>query len=340
LPRGWIALAVIAAAVVLVLILVSGGDDEPAPVIRSPGPSSGPAVATRLVLAVTGGREPSVAVIGSGGGVAPAALVLPADTTIVVPGAGELTVAQVASLPLGDLQVGISNGVGAWAAEAARLDLADLAAAIGGVGGLEVNLPAQVMLGGETLGPGPASLDAAQVEQLLAQRSDDTELRWRSALAALLAQPELWPVASAESTDPDAVASILEGARGVEPQLAPTEVVAGTLRVPSQPTFDETVQELFGTEPPVPVEVLNGTGTPGIGSTVGAAIVPEGFRIVLSGNAETFDVLRTEIIANGPDAEADAQRIRGALGVGAVRVSQVPSGIADVTVIIGADLTP
>jgi hypothetical protein len=73
---------------------------------------------------------------------------------------------------------------------------------------------------------------------------------------------------------------------------------------------------------------------------VGAAIVPEGFRIVLSGNAETFDVLRTEIIANGPDAEADAQRIRGALGVGAVRVSQVPSGIADVTVIIGADLTP
>ncbi len=107
----------------------------------------------------------------------------------------------------------------------------------------------------------------------------------------------------------------------------------------SQPAFDDTVTDLFGTAAPIPVEVRNGSGEPGIGETVGAAIVPQGFRVILSGNAESFDVRRTEIIANGPDEQTDAQAVRDALGTGVVRVSQVPSGIADVTIVIGEDLS-
>jgi hypothetical protein len=38
-------------------------------------------------------------------------------------------------------------------------------------------------------------------------------------------------------------------------------------------------------------------------------------------------------------AIADAERIQKALGVGRVRVSQVPSGIGDITIIVGEDFT-
>jgi hypothetical protein len=182
------------------------------------------------------------------------------------------------------------------------------------------------------------SLEPAQVGDLLSAEAEDTHLRWQAVLTALLAEPELLGVPS-EATDPDAVQTIALGARGATPIMAPTELIAATLTVPAQPRFDRTVGQLFGTETPVAVEVLNGSGEPGQGSDVGFAIVPLGYRVILSGNAPDFDVRRTEVVANGVEAQPDAQAIRDALGTGSVRVSQVASGIADVTVVTGADLS-
>lgn len=322
---------------ILAVVVFDGDDDRPAEVVRSPGAQEGPAEPTRLVLAVTGGAEPLVAVIGSGGDLDPAALVLPADLTMVVPGAGEMTVRDQAALPLDEMQMGLSNGVGAWAAEAARIDLRALVAALGDRA-LEVNLPAPATVGGVAVGPGPVSLEPAQVDDLLTADADDAHLRWQAALTALLAEPERL-AAPTEATDPDAVQTIVLGARGATPIMAPTELIAATLTVPAQPRFDRTVGQLFGTETPVPVEVLNGSGEPGQGSDVGFAIVPLGYRVILSGNAPDFDVRRTEVVANGVEAQPDAQAVRDALGTGSVRVSQVASGIADVTVVTGADLS-
>jgi len=78
-------------------------------------------------------------------------------------------------------------------------------------------------------------------------------------------------------------------------------------------------------------------GVPGLGQDVAAVLVPLGFRVVLSQNADLFGYERTRVVANSGRAIADAQRIREALGVGRVRVSQVPSGIGDITIIVGED---
>ena len=44
-------------------------------------------------------------------------------------------------------------------------------------------------------------------------------------------------------------------------------------------------------------------------------------------------------VANGDAAVATAQRVREAMGVGEVVVSQVPSGLAEVTILVGKDLS-
>ena len=89
----------------------------------------------------------------------------------------------------------------------------------------------------------------------------------------------------------------------------------------------------------MPTIVQNGSGEPGVGEAVAASIIPAGFRVVLSQNAQSFDVATTNIFANGVDHEADANRAKAALRVGRVRVSQVPSGVGDITIVVGKDFT-
>ena len=219
---------------------------------------------------LTGGAEPAAAMIGSGGDLAPAAFVLPPALTMVVPGAGELEVRETALLPLEEMRMGLSNGVGAWADEAARIDLDDLIAGLGEEP-LTVNLATAESLGGVAVGPGETELTPQQVRELLVAQSEDPDLRWKAVLTALLADPDRLP-APTEATDPEAATTVLLGARGAQPRIAPTELVAGTLLVPAQPRFDTAVGESFGTEVPVPVEVRNGSGEPGAGGGVGEAI--------------------------------------------------------------------
>jgi NAD(P)-dependent dehydrogenase (short-subunit alcohol dehydrogenase family) len=110
-----------------------------------------------------------------------------------------------------------------------------------------------------------------------------------------------------------------------------------TAIVPAQPDFDDLVGRLFGAPPPVRAFVQNGNGSPGIGEAVARDLLPQGFRIVLSGNAESFNHDTTVITAIGADHLDDANRAKDALGVGVVRESQVPSGLADVTIVVGSD---
>ena len=83
----------------------------------------------------------------------------------------------------------------------------------------------------------------------------------------------------------------------------------------------------------------NGSGEPGVGEAVAVSIIPAGFRVVLSQNAQTFDVVRTEVFANGPDHEAEARAVKEALGLGRVRVAAVPSNVGDITIVVGKDFT-
>ena len=87
--------------------------------------------------------------------------------------------------------------------------------------------------------------------------------------------------------------------------------------MPLQPDLDRQVARRFGFPNPVPVIVQNGVGAPGLGQDVAAVLLPLGFRVVISQNADVFGYERTRVIANSDGAIADARRIRMRSGSGA-----------------------
>jgi hypothetical protein len=337
---GIVALLVIVAVGVALTRLGGGGDgaaaESPSAPVGSPGVSTNPT--QLLAFSVTGAPSALLAVVGSGGSEPPAGLVLPPGMTVIVPGQGETPTEEVQALPGDSMRIAVSNELGTWADHFAVMDLRGFGRAIDRAGGLSVNLAAAYPIGGTVLGPGKSRMTGDQVVTFLSQQADDTDLRWASVLEAFLrAAPTLAQDDFTESDDASAAETILQGASGAEVQVAPTKVVGGTAIVAAQPDFDDLVGRLFGTPPPIRALVQNGTGRPSVGEAAARDLIPAGFRIVLSGNASSFDHPTTTITATGDNHVDDANAAKRALGVGEVRVTQVPSGLADVTIVVGRD---
>jgi hypothetical protein len=115
--------------------------------------------------------------------------------------------------------------------------------------------------------------------------------------------------------------------------------IGGGLLRPDQDKVEELLSRYFvpTTADVVRLVVLNGVGTPGIGKQVAGILVPEGFRLVSSGNANTFDLEVTQIVASSRGDLKAAERARTLLGVGEISVGNQPAGLADVTVVVGRD---
>ncbi len=101
----------------------------------------------------------------------------------------------------------------------------------------------------------------------------------------------------------------------------------------------DTVGTSSAADNAIRVQVLNGNGEPGIGQAVAARLVDEGFKVILSSNARSFDYDKTLIITYGEssEAEAAAERARELLGLGQVQVSEQWQGIVDLTIVVGKD---
>jgi hypothetical protein len=328
--------ATVAAGVYVVSRLgdaAGGGPSSPRPAAASGAASE------LLVLQVVGTDDPLVALVGSGvGDRAPSFFTVPFDLSLTVPGQGDVAAPEVAALDPEAVRVAVSNTFGAWAAHVAVLDLDGLAAVVDRGGELRVRVPGFYVTDAGNLGPGAARLTGEQVAALLAVQDEGGEARWAAVVQALLQRPvRLAQDDLALSDGLAGVRRVLREARGAAVATFPTTSVAGSVTVPLQPDFDRAVSQRFGVPTPTPVIVQNGAGTPGLGEGVAAAVLPLGFRVVLSQNADVFGYERTRIIANSDDALADARRIRRALGVGRVGVSQVPSGLGDITIIVGED---
>ncbi|HEX6400134.1 MAG TPA: LCP family protein [Actinomycetota bacterium] len=294
-----------------------------------------------LALQVTGTRQPSLALVGTATAERPASFfTVPAGLTMTVPGQGETTAAEVAAGSPQTMRIALSNTFGVWAEHYAVLDLDGLAAAVDRAGGIRVQVPGFYTTEAGDLGPGAAQLDGEQVAALLDLRAGGAEARWAAVVQGLLREPlPLDRADLAELSGLDGVRRVLRGAAGAGLALFPTVSVAGSVLVPSQPGLDRQVASAFGASLPVPVIVENGVGTPGLGEDVAALLLPQGFRVTVSRNAEPFGFERTRVVANGRGAVADARRIADALGVGRIGVSQVPSGLGDITIIVGEDFT-
>jgi LytR cell envelope-related transcriptional attenuator len=341
--RRGVALGVVAALVVAAtgLWLVRRGDDGAAAATDGGSEDRSTSAETRmLALQVEGGPAPLLAVIGAPGSGAPIVMPVPAELTIVVPGQGETSAPGVAALPGDSMRIALSNMTGTWIHHFAVLSLGELAAMIEAAGGATVTLPSSYPTENGALGPGDVTLSGPQAKAFLAGATDDAGVRWEILLSGMLERSLSLPsTGSIETDDADAVSDTLATAQGAEVFDIPTQPVTGDVIIPVYPTLDERLAIALGTAAPVSTIVQNGSGEPGVGEAVGASIIPAGFRVVLSQNAQSFDVAATNIFSNGVDHEADARDAKAALGVGRIRVSQVPSGVGDITIVVGKDFT-
>jgi hypothetical protein len=226
----------------------------------------------------------------------------------------------------------------------AVMDREGLVALVDRVGGIGVDLQEAFETEEETLDPGEVRLTGEQVDEYLNVHGRATELRWQLVLQGLLAKRAILLQSDlVETDDASAVADILGDAKGSAVQQVPVEDLGGDLQDPLIKADPEElpgfVSAAFGegSGGSVPVIVVNGNGEPGVGESVAAKIVPAGFRVVLSQNADRFDHETTAVIASGDEHLEAARRVQEALGVGEVQVTRVPSGLADVTIVVGKD---
>jgi hypothetical protein len=92
-------------------------------------------------------------------------------------------------------------------------------------------------------------------------------------------------------------------------------------------------------EPRFRVEVLNGNGLIGTTGPVAAELVDEGFWVVITDNADRDDYETTRIIAHGREHQNAALAVHDVIGRGDVSIEvRQPSGVVDVTIIVGQDL--
>jgi hypothetical protein len=342
--RRWIGALIVVAVIVAVgtFVFTQGGEPaagaSPTPAASTSGAGDG---SSMLALQVTGAPTPYLAIVAAATeGHDPVVIPVRPDLTIVVPGQGETEVRDVATLPATSVRTALSNMAGVWLGHYAVMSAGGLADAITAAGGLVVTLPSAFPTKSGPLGPGEVTLTGPQVKAFLTGTTDDGPERWEIVLTALLADPPTLQADQLDETDDaDAAAEIVTRATGAQVMDIPTASVAGTVVVPQYRAFDQQMASAFGTPTPIPAIVQNGNGEPGVGESVAAAVIPAGFRVTLSQNAQTFDVEATDIFANGTDNEGKAKTARRALGVGRVRVSQVPSGIGDITIVVGKDYT-
>jgi LytR cell envelope-related transcriptional attenuator len=321
----------------LVMVAAAAGSVAPqvVPAVLPSGETIGSKVAVvpeQTVLAwtvVDDDRGLAFVALMAAGARPPVVVAVPADVTINLPGQGLGTVREAAvSKNKGPLAVALENLVGVPVDASVTMTVQELAAAVDGIGTMEV--ADQAMNGGAVL----AYLTAPEAAEVL----DERFLRWQDVLegirdgvaanpAAVTGFPEpLRPVLAAGSPEPMALYG-----------LPVVDLGAGLLR-PDEEGLGTLVEDLFvphaGAE--VRIVVLNGVGRPGVGEQVARILVPEGFRLMSTGNANTFGVKTTKIIALSEDDLAAAHRAREHLGVGEVLLAE-PTGLADIQIVVGQD---
>lgn len=273
------------------------------------------------------------AIVAAGGGLEPLVLGVPGHTVASVPGYGLATVGDVAALQDSNLAAAaLENLVGVQVDAVGGMGIQQLGGVVDALGGIEAE---SRMMDGE-----------AMVRYLRRDVSDEEIagdlrfVRWQEVLTGLLAAAERRP-GGLEGLPPEVSGVLATGAlAGADVVSLPVEDIGSGLVRPHTQQVRQLVADRFvptsgGTD--VRLVVLNGNGAPGIGERVARLLVPSGFRLVSSLNAPTFDEPKTMIVAASEEFLDEARLAGRLLGVGQVVIGEQPTGVADITVLVGAD---
>jgi hypothetical protein len=320
------------------LVLVRSRPDAPRAV--PPGP---PRVSSLIAWSVTLADQTFVAVIAIPPGRPAVALAVPGDTLIDLPGGSPMTVGTATRSPgelVASMQATFDQRIPHYVISSG-VDLQNLIDRLGDIGVL-VEEPFD--WDGQTLGPGETTLTGGAALQYL-ESADPLSAtgRWEDVLAGVLraaGSPNLAAAPLGTTDDPVLVPSLLVRAKGAPVLEMPTAVVQGSegrqvdrkalkaLRLSRFPGIGGKL---------IRVVVLNGNGQPGVGAEISTLLAPSGYHVVSSQNTETFDTKETQVIAATTAFLASAGDVRGLMGLGKVYVGAQPTGIADITIVVGKD---
>jgi polyisoprenyl-teichoic acid--peptidoglycan teichoic acid transferase len=306
-------------------------------------------------------------------------LLVPPSTVADVPGHGSFGVGQ--AFAFGDAAltgVTLENLLGVRLDEVVAVSSAQWAAVLDRLGGYDIEVPTQLVsrddggAGEVRFEPGPQHLDGSRLaEYLTFQAPDETELdalpRVQRVLAGMLdrlaEEPDLLAEVVGEGA-PELAADDPELVRELLAELSQARLEDGvvTLTLPVSPLgsgredvyrvdasrLSQLVEDRLAASRPSgeagagrDLQILNGNGIPGVGQLVAERLQPGGYRVLLSGNADSFDHETTRIVIHddGPEQLAVARDIRDRLGVGEIERSGTPQSVVDVTIVVGADFT-
>ena len=294
-----------------------------------------------VVWSVQGDIQRFVVVVGSPAGRGPVALAIPGDVAIDIPG-GPPDV-EAASAQTGLLVAAAQASLGRRVDHFLTSDSASFMALVDRLGPIDVQAEVAFSAAGLEIGPGPVKLSGAQTMAYLDQATvEDGIARWEEVLAGLFATGRAavgWSGPLGLSDDDSAIRSIMQAAEGAVVLELPTIPAEQGGLLPDPAAAPKLLAQEFG--PPgelIRVVVLSGAGQPTAAADIAARLAPAGYRVVAEQPSVDRHTVLTQIVASG-DAFVDrADQVKALLGVGMVYVGGEPTGIADITVVVGKDL--
>jgi hypothetical protein len=259
-------------------------------------------------------------------------------------------------LPAGDIStIGASAGSGPRAQAVAQNILlkrvghylvstpASLAQLVDDLGGLDIGTEAAFTFGGHKIEAGTVKMTGAMALAYLSQATaDDVTGRWEDVIAAVLLAPSEaadWSAVGA-SDDLSVVSRLLAASRGATVYEMPTAPAVGGGDEVDRDALGSMLDRFGSSLGDITrVVVVNGSGAPGLGTLIDGRLAPYGFSVVTSENASHFNVRRTQLVASGDENVAAATQAQKVLGVGTVKVSDQPTSLSDVTIIVGKDFS-
>jgi hypothetical protein len=348
---------------VIVALIVAGvgawyvtRDDDAGPDASSEAPVTAERTTGLLVQRAGDGTLAGATLLidqGSGGDL----VYLPPGTMVEAPALGLVPLREAADDGGHDLLVStIENLLGVPVTLVADLTPAQLADAVRPAAPLQVSVPVAVerRVGDRFETVFEAGLTSIEPEEV----SDLLDLPGETDLDRLVRHQAFWQAwldsikRQGSRALPDE--AVIDGLRGQIERLAAGEVAHDVLPVQAisgadnlyrveKPALDTLLRRALPGTPSsgerIRVQVLNGTGAPGVAQQLVRPLLASGARMSLSGNADRFGYTTTQIIYYDDTHQADALRVQAALGLGEIVKSRTRITVVAVTVVVGTDFT-
>jgi hypothetical protein len=334
---GWAVVLSVAIAVV-VTPLVLWPHAHPSP---KAAPASVRAPDSTLAWSYVDGPTALQAVIAAPRRSAPVVIAIPSEVQLDLAGAPPVTAGEMGAVGPRIIEADQSL-LDRRVQHVVVSDPGSLSAAVTQLGGITVEVEAPFAVGSRSIRGGMQHLGGAAVVTYLRGAPTETDrfLRWQDVLDGFMSSTGRVGTALGASDDPGIVEPILRTARGAQVVVLPTATGVDGLVRPSVNAIRALVSSKVRTAggPVVRVVVINGSGRPGVADALAVRLAPLGYQIVAAENDSKKDEW-TQVVASGERFLNAADRVQSVIASGTVYLGSQPTGLADVTIVVGKDLS-